>query len=218
MNDRFIKSGDACGRLGVSAHTLRRWDGAGAIACVRSPGGHRLYNVDGFVAHRGGADSSTASNAAAPGISYCYCRVSSASQKDDLQRQIAYMQERFPGHTIVSDVASGINFRRRGLRTILDNIFKGNVQQVVVAYRDRLARFAFELLQWIFQTHGVELLVLDPGVVSVEQELSADLLSIIQVFSCRVKGRRKYQKRSVAEAGSGEQREEDLPNAYRGGN
>jgi len=80
------------------------------------------------------------------------------------------------------------------------------VQQVVVAYRDRLCRFAFELVEWILQLHGVELLVLHQNVESSGQsELAEDLLAIINVFNCRVNGKRKYTKRK--EQGTEEQEE-----------
>jgi len=55
------------------------------------------------------------------------------------------MQEKFPEHKIITDIGSGLNFRRKGLQTALELASKGRVSEVVVAYRDRLCRFAFEL-------------------------------------------------------------------------
>lgn len=118
----------------------------------------------------------------------------------DLNRQIEYMRERFPNHRVIHDVGSGINFKRRGLRAILEMACKGTVSQVVVAYRDRLCRFAFELVEWVLRTHGVELLVLNESVESSGQaELAEDLLAIINVFNCRVNGKRKYTKKAAQE-------------------
>jgi predicted site-specific integrase-resolvase len=154
-------------------------------------------------------------------LKICYCRVSSQGQKDDLQRQISFMRDHFPNHTIMSDIGSGINFKRKGLRTILEQSCKGLVEEVVVAYRDRLCRFAFELLQWIFQCHGVKLVVYNNGVEDESTgpdngELAEDLLAIINVFNCRVNGKRKYQRKiKASEAfvlstqGSGEQTRQD---------
>ena len=186
VSQKYYLSGQkAAELLGVGQSTLRGWATAGTIQAIRTPGGQRRYDCTHLL---------PASTEREERKMYCYCRVSSASQKDDLARQIQYMQERFPGHQIVSDVGSGINIKRKGLQSLLGQAMQGLVGEVVVAYRDRLARFAFELLQWIFQQHGVRLVVLDPNVGSAEEELSADLLAIVQVFCCRANGRRKYKK------------------------
>jgi predicted site-specific integrase-resolvase len=104
------------------------------------------------------------------------------------------MQEFFPDHTIVTDIGSGINFNRKGLRSIIELACKGTIKEVVVAYRDRLCRFAFELVQWILQIHQVKLVVLNQEMdSSKETELAEDLLAIINVFNCRINGRRKYK-------------------------
>ena len=55
---------------------------------------------------------------------------------------------RYPGHRVITDVASGVNFKRPGLRALLDAIHRGNVKEVVVLHRDRLARFALDLLEY----------------------------------------------------------------------
>ena len=70
----------------------------------------------------------------------------------------------------------------------------GNVSEVVVAHRDRLCRFAFELIEFILSKNGVKLIVLnsDSPESSIDKELSDDILSIIHVYSCRQMGRRRY--------------------------
>ena len=204
MNDTkssFVTTREAKKVLQVSEATLRRWADEGLCPSIRSPGGKRLYNVQQFLSSRPAPGSNTGgiiSEEKREKESICYCRVSSQGQKDDLQRQIAYMQTRFPSHRIISDVESGINFKRKGLRTILELAAKGMVSEVVVAYRDRLCRFAFELISWMLQINGVKLLVLNEGMdhgacePGGQAELAEDLLAIINVFNCRVNGKRKY--------------------------
>lgn len=196
----YITTREAKKILKVNEDTLRRWADSGKIPFIRTPGGQRLYDVQQYFSRA----TSIATPFEPPKTqenskeSICYCRVSSQGQKDDLKRQIAYMQERFPSHRIVSDVGSGINFKRRGLRTVLEMACKRQLSQVVVAYRDRLCRFAFELFEWIFLSNGVQLVVLNESVESSEQaELAEDLLAIINVFNCRVNGRRKYTKKET---------------------
>jgi putative resolvase len=64
----------------------------------------------------------------------------------------------------------------------------------VVAHKDRLMRFSFELIEWIVQRSGGEVVVLKQTYLSTEQELTADLLNILHVFSCRLHGLKHYKK------------------------
>ena len=190
--DTFVTPRIAKQVLNVNETTLRRWADQGIIHSIRSPKGTRLYNVEQYVKkNQTGCEKEKLDEP----IRVCYCRVSSSKQRDDLERQVSYMRERFPEHRIIQDIGSGINFKRPGLRTILELAMSGQLNQVVVSYRDRLCRFAFELLEWIFSTHKVELLVLNPKLDASETaELTEDLLSIVHVFNCKLNGRRKYKK------------------------
>ena len=192
--DVFITTREAKKILGVRDNTLRGWADGGLISSIRTPTGQRLYNVEQFLATNNQKEDVKEKQ------KICYCRVSSASQKDDLHRQVLFMSQAFPDHKVITDIGSGINFRRKGLTTLLDLACKGLVSQVVVAYRDRLCRFAFELVERVLSNHQVELLVLNQSLESSENgELAEDLLAIINVFNCRVNGRRKYQSKRVEE-------------------
>jgi predicted site-specific integrase-resolvase len=124
--------------------------------------------------------------------SICYCRVSSLKQKQDLERQVGYMSNQYPGYHIVKDIGSGLNFKRPGLLSLLESAERGNLQQVVVSSKDRLCRFGFELFEWFFNKHNVKLVVLESIDKSPEQELADDVMSVMQVFNCRRNGRRRY--------------------------
>jgi predicted site-specific integrase-resolvase len=178
----FVPLRKARERLGLHGDTLRRYADDGFIKSIRTKGGKRLFEIDEFISGKSDNETST----------ICYCRVSSPKQKDDLQRQITYMQERFPNAEIISDIGSGINYKRKGLNTILERAMQGNKLKVVVAYKDRLARFGAELIENIINKNGGEVLVLNRVDMSPEQELSQDILQILHVFSCRINGMRKY--------------------------
>lgn len=193
MNSSYVSPAIAKKRLGIFDTTLRGWANRGWIEVVRTPGGQRLYNVEKFIHDNLQGDRDITRSVAQRRI--CYCRVSSSGQKDDLERQKTYMQGKFPDHEIICDVGSGLNFKRKGLQTLLDHCFKGMVAEVVVAHRDRLCRFGFDLLEWTFHKHGAKLVVLDQGNMSPEDELASDLISIVHVFSCRINGKRKYAKK-----------------------
>ncbi|NEQ86669.1 MAG: recombinase family protein, partial [Moorea sp. SIO2I5] len=91
----------------------------------------------------------------------CYCRVSSTKQRDDLARQVAYLHSLFPEAEIIKDIGSGLNYNRKGLRTILERVVSGDQLTVVVTCRDRLTRFGFELIEYLVGLNGGKILVLD---------------------------------------------------------
>jgi putative resolvase len=159
----------------------------GDIETIRISG-QRKYNVESYL---GSVKSSVV----------CYCRVSSHKQKDDLARQVSFMQERYPEAEIIKDIGSGINFKRKGLNAILERAMRGTHITLVVAHGDRLARFGHELIRFVVESNGGKLVVLSEDALSPEVELTKDLLNILHVFSCRMHGLRNYQKQ-IAQATS----------------
>ena len=198
-NKQFVRSSEIQKVFKVNPTTIRRWADDGLVDFIRTPGGTRLYNIKSFTPQNI-TDDTVFEKPITIKDSYCYCRVSTSGQKEDLQRQIKFMSEGYPTYKIISDIGSGINFKRKGLQTLLDECFKGNVKEVVVAYKDRLCRFGFELLEWIFSKYSVKLMVLNQEISNgPEEDLTRDLLSIINVFSARINGRRKYKTKKIKE-------------------
>jgi excisionase family DNA binding protein len=169
--------------LGVGVETLRRWDKEGKIKTIRTAGQTRLYDISDVVGEEKKQQTTV-----------LYCRVSSPKQKADLERQVSYMREKYPESEVIKDVGSGINFKRKGLNALLERSLSGEQLEIVVAYRDRLARFGYELLERLFQRNGGRVVVLNEVKLSPEQELTQDLLTILHVFSCRLCGIRKYKE------------------------
>ena len=122
-----------------------------------------------------------------------YARVSSYAQKDALRGQVALLQSRYPGAEIIKDIGGGLNWKRKGLVALLGRLHGGEKLRLVVAHKDRLARFGFELVEWLAKQNGGEVVVLDESKCSPEQELTEDILSILHTFSCRLSGLRKYR-------------------------
>ncbi|NJM60966.1 MAG: IS607 family transposase [Oscillatoriales cyanobacterium RU_3_3] len=126
-----------------------------------------------------------------------YARVSSRNQKADLLRQVEFLVARYPGCEIIQDIGSGLNFKRKGLIALLERIYTGDIGMVVVASKDRLCRFGFDLISWFAQRGGCKILVLNNSTLSPEREMVEDMLAIIHVFSCRLYSRRKYKKNII---------------------
>ena len=193
---KYVRPKIARDYLGITNQTLQIWGDEGRIHTIRGRGGHRLYDLDGFIKKEASAEAQTDRKR------YIYCRVSSGKQKEDLERQVQYLSEKYPTHIVIREIASGINFKRKALQRLLDEITRGTVEEVVVAHRDRLCRIAYEHFIWLFEKYGTTVVVDSEHdrTASAEQELAEDLLSIVHVFSSRHYGqRRKYTKREVQE-------------------
>ncbi|KAJ3064733.1 hypothetical protein HK102_008119, partial [Quaeritorhiza haematococci] len=133
---------------------------------------------------------------------FLYCRVSSPGQKKDLESQISALQPAFPDHVLIRDIGSGLNFKRKGLKRLLERVMSGTVEEIVVTHKDRLCRFGFDLIESMVNTFGGRILVQNHAVRTPEEELTQDLLTIIHVFSCRLYGLRRYSRtlKSIVES------------------
>ena len=189
MDGGYISGSKVKELFNVSDWTLRHWADTGKIKSLRTPGGQRRYDISSF--DKSKRTPQTEDNRKI----ICYARVSSRGQKDDLQRQIRFLEQHCPDGIIITDIAPGINWKRKGLASILELAVQGDIREVVVAARDRLCRFAFDLLERMLALHDVGITVLDSEGCSPEQELSDDLLSIVQIFCCRRNGKRRYTRK-----------------------
>lgn len=180
---------------GVNAQVLRKLFDQGIIEGYKIPSGQRMFSIRSLekFCNISREDVKTTKKAC-----YLYTRVSSKKQLDDLDRQVEYLRNISPGYAdyiIIKDIGSGINFKRKGLQEILDMCIQGCIQEVVVAHRDRLSRFGFDLIRIIIEkAGGIVTVINDTGNDSSEQELAEDLLSIVHIYSCRQMGKRKYAK------------------------
>lgn len=203
QTSQFISLAQAIELSGLSAPTLRKYADNQKIASYKTPTGVRMFNKQCLLDMCSNAPGNAQQEYPVGNQKehFLYARVSSHHQVDDLSRQIEYLQssispEELGYFTVVRDVGSGINFKRKGLQTILDACLQGTIGKLVIAHRDRLSRFAFELFEYLVENAGGEIIVLDDSDQhkSAEQELAEDLLSIVHVFSCKQMGKRRYSK------------------------
>lgn len=194
----WLRPKEASNRLGVSPGTLRRWAKEKKIECQYTSGGHKRFNIrNRIIEHQNNTtnlQTSSTPQKEEKTNGAIYCRVSSNKQKDDLERQISQLKQLYPKYTVFSDICSGLNYKRKGLSRLLERVQKGDFNQVVVAHKDRLARFGTELIEWLFNQSGTALIVQNSKIHSPEQELTEDLMAIIHVFSCRLNGKRRYKE------------------------
>ncbi len=134
-------------------------------------------------------------------ITIGYCRVSSNKQRDDLERQIEnmklYLTAQGKPFEVISDIGSGINYKKKGLKELIKRISQNKVEKVVVLYKDRLLRFGFELVEYIASLYNCDVEIIDNTEKSEQQELVEDLVQIITVFSCKLQGKRANKARKL---------------------
>ncbi|MCT7958721.1 IS607 family transposase [Laspinema palackyanum] len=180
---RYVKPKEAAKILGVHERTLRRWDEDGSIETIRTPAGQRRYNIESYTAKSGSENRKVV----------VYARVSSRAQQPDLNRQVAALSNLYPQAEVVSEIGGGLNFKRKKMLALLGQVLSGDVRMVVVAHKDRLARFGFDLFRWLCEQNRCELVVLNETSLSPEREMVEDILAILHCFSSRLYGLRKYK-------------------------
>jgi len=94
-----------------------------------------------------------------------------------------------------------MNYRKKGLKKLLEMILERRVKRVVVTHKDRLLRFGAELVFALCEARNVEVVILNQGEEpSFEDELVQDVLEIITVFSARMYGARSHRNQKLVEA------------------
>ena len=193
---KYYSSKTVTQMLGVTAQTLRNWDKEGKLkpSYVKS-NGYRYYSEDSILSYT--QERKTKKELSVIG----YARVSSKKQSDDLKRQIdnlkTYLDTKYNNYEIITDIGSGINYQKPGLKKLVEKINKKQVDLIVVLYKDRLLRFGFELVEYFSELNNVKIEVLGRTDKTQDQELVEDLVQIITVFSCKIQGKRKAKTKEI---------------------
>lgn len=193
---KYYSIGEFAKLIGKTEQTLRNWDKNNRLKpAYIAPSGFRYYSEEQLNHFLG--VSTKPLNKKVIG----YCRVSSQKQKDDLERQIKYVKEYMiaKGYQfeIITDIGSEINYNKNGLNKLIDMIINGEVEKIVVLYKDRLVRFGFELIENICNKYNTTIEIIDNTEKTEEQELVEDLVQIITVFSCKLQGKRANKAKKM---------------------
>jgi putative resolvase len=192
MNNIFISGKQASIQLGVCNQTLYKYEKEGKLDTIRTPGGKRLYNVSKYL------ESLNLNLNNKKRRNICYARVSSYSQKIELENQINYMKQLYPEYEHLNDIGSGINFNRKNFNKILDYGIKGELNTLIITYKDRLCRIGNELVENILKKNSnTKIIILNNKEKSMEEEVIDDLIQIITVFSSRIYGLRSYKDKII---------------------
>jgi excisionase family DNA binding protein len=195
LSERYLTTREFARVLGVSRVTVIKWIKSGRIVAYSVHGRWRIPYSEVERVLRGVQRVRRVA---------IYARVSSNTQRDDLERQVEslklWVSKNLPNaeYIIITDIASGLNEDRRGLRELIEMAKRREVQAVVVAYRDRLTRFGFEYLKELFSILGVDVYVVFQGEPKdYAQELVEDFVEIVTSFASRIYGKRSKRYKEV---------------------
>ena len=133
-----------------------------------------------------------------------YARVSGHRQQDDLKRQQEMLETYGAAKgwrmEVITDLGSGLNYRKAGLQRLLELIMRRRMRRLVLTHKDRLLRFGAELVFALCEEQGIEIVIIHQGdQPTFEEELAQDVLEIITVFSARLYGSRSKKHRALLE-------------------
>ena len=184
--DKFITRREVLKILKIHYHTLYSMAKRGDIETLEV-GKRQLYNLDKFLRNKGVMNKIKRK--------ICYCRVSSNKQKEDLQRQISYMKEKYPDYEIVKDIGSSLNFNRKGLNKIIELAISGELEELLITYKDRLCRIGYDLIENIIKkySNGKITIVNKEEEETRTEEVTKDIISIMNIYVAKINGLRKYK-------------------------
>jgi putative resolvase len=190
MTTKYVKRKKVLEALDIHYQTLNNMVKRGTIDVKKKPGSKTLYNLDKYLRENNMTDEIEKFNV-------CYCRVSSMKQRNDLQRQIELMKKKYPNHKLIKDIGSGLNFERQGLKELMNLAIDGKINEVVITYKDRLARIGYELIKWIIESrsNGKIKIINKKEEETKEEEMVGDLLTIMNVYVAKINGRRSKKNK-----------------------
>ncbi len=205
LNTKFISGKEASKILGVHQRTLYLWEKKKYIDVIRSPGGKRFYNINKYLKKYKNNHyliknkaSNFINNKNNKKLNICYIRVSSKSQINDLMRQKNVMIKNFPKYKLIEDIGSGLNLNKRGIRKIIDYAIGGRINKLIIAHKDRLIRFGYDLIEDLIKKYSNgKIIILDKNTKKrkPEEELAFDVLQLMNVYVTKMNGLRRYKNK-----------------------
>ena len=178
---------------GVSTSTLRRWEAEGKLIPERTANGHRRYDINQLLGIK--AENS---------ITVGYTRVNSNQQKEDLNRQAEVLEffciSKGWSFEIIKDLGSGLNYSNKGLKRLIKLITAKQVNRLVLTHKDQILILGSELVFSLCEIYGVEVVIINRTEEStIEEDLTQDILDMINIFSARLYGSRYEKNKQLIE-------------------
>ena len=192
----FMKAKQVMSKLNITRPTLCKYVKQGTLKVHKLSNGRYDYDEDSVYAFLGIKHKKLTK------FNISYSRVSTQSQREHLKDQSNRIYESCISRGIrldkqFEDIKSGMDANRKGFQSVIDLVVQGKVDLLIIENKDRLTRFNFDALEYIFKCFGTKIIVLNDTLdnKSCEQELTEDLISIIHYFTMKsYSHRRKLNK------------------------
>jgi len=189
--EEYVDTKQAKKILGCCTKTLQDYDKQDKIDVLRTIGGRRRYNIKKFLKDNNIEVKEEIKK------NIIYGRVSSHDRKSDLERQVNKLKEKYEGEydEVITDIGSGINFKRRGLQKLMDYIIEGKVNKIYITYKDRLCRIGYEMIEYMLIKYSKgKIIISNQESETVTEEITKDLIEIITIYSSKIHGSRNKKK------------------------
>ena len=194
-NKTLITPGQASKILGLTTQTLSRYAKQGKIQYVKLPNNDKRYYKEEILKLAGKEEKTKKK--------VFYVRSSDGDNKK-LQAQVNLLTQKYgEPDKIIKDKASGLNEKRRGLKSLFKLVQKGEISEVCITNKDRLTRFGFTYIEIFFNYCDIDIIVLDPhSDKSLQEELMEDFMRVTAIFSGKYYPLRGYynQKKLLEKA------------------
>lgn len=199
---RILKLSEFAKRVGYHPKTIQIFDRDGRFPAKKNSTGRRYYTEDNVLLFLKQFNHAIAELRNKPRKVIVYTRVSSSSQKNDLQSQQSFIETFAVNRGVsideyLSDIGSGLNYNRKNFLKLMDMVENDEVSEIIIAHKDRLVRFGFEFFEHLCTKHNTKITVINLESCSPEEEFTQDLISIVHCFSSRLYGLRKYKKNTA---------------------
>ena len=199
--------------LNVSKSTLQRWDNSGKLVALRTEGGHRRYKQSDIERLIGENSNETTDKSGEVIVATCArCSTQDKKAHGDIGKQSSRLFEyctkkKYKVEYIIKDMGSGLNDKRKGFIKLCDLVVNGKINKVVIEHKDRLTRFQYNLIEFFFNSYGVDIELLDKKEYTEQEELVNDMMMLIasfsgKVYSLRAQGNRKKRKNKESNEGN----------------
>lgn len=189
----FVSIGKVCELLGISLSTAYRWIKSGKLTEeFRTLGNHRRFNLSSI--HSQFIPSSNNK------LTVLYSRVSSHDQKQDLITQQSKLlhfaqSNNYSNIKVISDLGSGLNFKKSGLNHLLQLILTQQIQNLIINHKDRLLCFGSELIFKLCEFYHIKVIILEDKYLSFEETLTHDVIELMTVFCAKLYGKRSHKNK-----------------------
>jgi len=193
--EQFYTIGQFSHLTNIKVKTLQKWDRDGTLVAYRTPTNRRYYTHSQYLDFIGKASNDVNKSIV------IYARVSSSKQKHELQHQIEFLynysaSKGYKISNLYSDIGSGLNYKRKNWNRLIDDCAEGSISKIIISFKDRFVRFGYDWFEYFLKSrYGVEIEIVENKLTTPEEEVVEDLITIIHVFSSRVYGLRKYEKK-----------------------